>query len=270
MQVHNQPTPSWEYTCTYCAGAYTQTNVCRHLHMHVNTQYCENITIFIELDSLALQSKLHLCDYRRPHMSLSELCNYASEKLAPSWVRELWSHGKEGDVLPIADCTKGHLVLKPCMHEAVVFLQQAHMFCPIFLSTIPPYIRPVISWVVTVRAHCASALTLLHQATEGEQWREGEEEGERKTLLYFSVPERHEVSVWCEREVGGSESGRRGVVGLMQAGVITYIDSRAESLLHKTLSRFSSKQLSLWQRGKTCKQWNNMHVVNSTKVTLSA
>lgn len=76
--------------------------------------------------------------------------------------------------------TKGKLVWKLGVHRAVVFLQQAHMFCPIFLPTIPPYIRPVISWVVTVRAHSASALTLLHQPTEGEPWRGREREQERE------------------------------------------------------------------------------------------
>lgn len=83
-----------------------------------------------------------------------------------------------------------------------------------------------------MRAHSALALTLLHQPTEGEQWKEGKGEGERKTLPYFSVPERHGVSVWCERQEGGREEGwgKRRVVMVgcsMQAGVITYMDSGA-------------------------------------------
>lgn len=74
-----------------------------------------------------------------------------------------------------------------------------------------------------MRAHSASALTLLHQPTEGKHGREGE----RKTLPYFPAPEWHEVSKWSERErrerlkVGGE------VEGSIQAGVITYIDSGA-------------------------------------------
>lgn len=151
------------------ARAYTQINVCRYLHIQVNKHCCGNITVLTESVSHVLQSKQHLYDSVWM-CKISTFINFATQKFVSSWVRGLWSHGEEGNVLPIADCTKEHLVWKPCMHEEpVVFLQQAHMFCPIFLSTIPPYIRPVISWVVTVRVHCASALTLLHQPTKGEQ-----------------------------------------------------------------------------------------------------
>lgn len=46
---------------------------------------------------------------------------------------------------------------------------------------------------------------------------------ERKTLPYFSVPDRHEVSVWRERErKEGPEAGEEVVLrGSMQAEVIT-------------------------------------------------
>lgn len=75
--------------------------------------------------------------------------------------------------------------------------------------------------MVTVRAHSASAQTLLHQPTEGEQWREGEEKGERKKgreekrergkpCPTLTVPERHEVNVWCGNEEGGSENREGG------------------------------------------------------------
>lgn len=140
------------------------------------------------------------------------------------------------------------------------------MFCPIFLPTIPAYIRPVISWVVTVRAYCASSLTLLHQPTEATG--EGETQGERKTLSYFSMPERHEASVWREEE-GGSTSGRRGGVGgAWSEQVIRYIVSGAafESLLHKTLSRFSASTKCLRDEkthangGKTCKSTIHGHL----------
>lgn len=134
------------------------------------------------------------------------------------------------------------------------------MFCPIFLSTIPPYIRPVISWVVTVRAHSASALSLLHQPTEGEHWREGQ--WERKTLPYFSVPDRHEVSVWCEREEGGFESRRGGGFvgfGASRSYHIRRIWGGLKSLLHKTLTRFSST-LTFWNKGQSCKQRHDMQV----------
>lgn len=178
------------------------------------------------------------------------------QKFDSAWVRGLWSQGR------LCWTTQRAILSESlaCM-ELLFFLQQARMFCPIFLSTIPPYIRPVISWVVTVRAHSASALTLLHQPAEGEQWGEGE----RKTLSYFSVPERHEVSVWCEREEGGrvrkweGEVGGRGVDASRSYHIHRFWGS-FESLLHKTLSRFSSTQISFWKRGKTLKQWNNMQV----------
>lgn len=64
----------------------------------------------------------------------------------------------------------GNLVSKPCMQGGII-LQQ-----PPLPITIPPYIRPVISWVLTVRAHAVSALTLLHQPTDGEQWWDGDRE----------------------------------------------------------------------------------------------
>lgn len=170
-------------------------------------------------------------------------------KFDSAWLRGLWSQGEGGNVLPKAELHKGLSCLKDLYAWSCCFLQQAHMFCPIFLSTIPPYIRPVISWVVTVRAHSASALTLLHQPTEGEQRRERGREGERKTLAHFLVPERHEVSVWCERDEGGSESGGR--IDESRSYHIHRFWGSFESLLHKTLSRFSSTQLFFW---KTCKQ----------------
>lgn len=125
--------------------------------------------------------------------------------------QKLLTHTGAKEIFCNLQLRKGQSGLKALLHGAVVFLQQAHMLCPIFLSTIPPYIRPVISWVVTVRAQSANTVT---SAAEGEQWgrkKMGAGEEERKTLPYFSLPERHEVSVWCEREVEkGSESGRWG------------------------------------------------------------
>lgn len=120
---------------------------------------------------------------------------------------------------------KGQSGLKALLHGAVVFLQQAHMFCPIFLSTIPPYIRPVISWVVTVRAQSANTVT---SAAEGEQWREKEKGSgrgreENPALLFTARAARSERVVW----EGGGERVRKWEVGLMQAGVITYWDSGA-------------------------------------------
>lgn len=74
-----------------------------------------------------------------------------------------------------------------------------------------------------MRAHSAS-LSLLHQPTESEHWREGQ--SERKTLPYFSVPDRHEVSVWCESREGPKAGGAVAVLwGSMEAGLNTYIDS---------------------------------------------
>ncbi len=139
--------------------------------------------------------------------------------------------------------------------ELLFFCNRLICSVPFFL-TIPPYIRPVISWVLTVRAHGASALTLLHQPTEGKHGREGE----RKTLPYFSAPKRHEVSVWSEREEGASQR-RRGGRGFdaSRSHHVHRFWGNSESLLHKTLSRLSLP-VSFWKRGKTCTKSNDMQV----------
>lgn len=135
------------------------------------------------------------------------------------------------------------------------------MFCPIFLSTIPPYIRPVISWVVTVRVHSASALTLLHQPSEGEHWRDGQGEQGRDRGKPCPTFQCQDSTKWvCG--VSGRGEGLKvgGEVRLMVDGRSYRFWGSSESLLHKTLSRFSPTQLIFWKRGKTCKQWNNMQV----------
>lgn len=68
---------------------------------------------------------------------------------------------------------------------------------------------------------------------------------ERKTLPYFSVPDRHEVSVWRERERRreGPEAGEEVVLWGFDASRGCHIRSfwgSLKSLLHKTLTRLSS------------------------------
>lgn len=147
------------------------------------------------------------------------------------------------------------------MHGAAVFLQQARMFCPIFLSTIPPYIRPVISWVVTVRAHSASALSLLHQPTEGELWREGLCEREKNSALLFCArPARSERVAWERERREGPEAEEEVVLWGFDASRGYHIRSfwgSLKSLLYKTLTRLSS---SFWYKGWTYKQRHNMQL----------
>lgn len=120
------------------------------------------------------------------------------------------------------------LLSKPCFLQLLFSLQQALMFCPIF-PTIPPYIRPVISWVVTVRVHGASAPSLLHQPTKWDARR-----GKSCSSFHWAIGVRGEGPK--VREGGRSVHFKRGQ-GYHVPGVWRCLRSRATKRIKKNTSR---------------------------------
>lgn len=94
------------------------------------------------------------------------------------------------------------------------------MFCPIFFSTIPPYIRTIISRVVTVMARCRLSAWQCYISSQklisGERGNDGGRRNLRPNLPDFVMMELNKVVCVCQT-VWGSGMLRSLGVNSMQA-----------------------------------------------------
>lgn len=143
------------------------------------------------------------------------------QKLDPAWVSGL--PGSPGNVLPVAEIYKGLSCSKAAYARSCCFSATGSYVLSHF-----PLDNPSLHKTCNqLSGYSEGTQRLGSIAVTSAHWGRALERGtvwKRKTLPYFSVPDRHEVSVWREREreEGGSRSRRGGgFVGVLQAEVIT-------------------------------------------------
>lgn len=174
------------------------------------------------------------------------------QRFDPAWVSGL--PGSPGNVLPVAEIYKGLSCSKAAYARSCCFSATGSYVLSHF-----PLDNPSLHKTCNqLSGYSEGTQRLGSIAVTSAHWGRALERGtvwKRKTLPYFSVPDRHEVSVWRERgRKEGPEAGEEVVLWGFDASRGYHIRSfwgSLKSLLYKTLTRLSS---SFWYKGWTYKQ----------------